>query len=90
MSTRRAPQKLTDDDVRQILLAPADVSQEALAARFKVSQNSIYMVRGRRSWRAIKIAQALGLIPPLDERHCWAPKSSDQITVRRRHPKPLA
>lgn len=59
---RKAALKLSDDDVRAILLAPAHVSHSELATRFGVDPNTIKSYRNRTFQRAIRIARELGII----------------------------
>lgn len=71
MNKRPDLQKLTDDDVRALLMAPADVTDAALAERFDVAATTVNHYRRRRSYRAIRLARELGLIDPSAPRKGW-------------------
>jgi hypothetical protein len=72
---------LTDDDIAEILLADPSVPTTELARRYGVTENPIYKVRKRMTFRAIRIAKSLGLIPLSPRRKVWKPKSRELITV---------
>lgn len=68
MSGHQIPsrQKLSDDDIRDILLSTEEPA--ALAARFGVQPGTVARIRRRNSFRVIKIARELGLLPPSPRR----------------------
>lgn len=80
-SAMSRPRKLTDDDVRDILLAPDELSHADLARRFDVSETLIGTVRRRAGRRALNIAVELGLIPLSPPRKCWTARGAKERTV---------
>lgn len=80
MSEHPTRQKLTEDDIREILLS--DETHVDLARRLKVSKGHVYAIRKRQSVRVLKIAAQLGLLPLSPPRECWAPGSRTSVVVR--------
>lgn len=79
MSEHVSRQKLTDDQVAEILQSSAPATE--LAARFGVTTGAISPIRKRLSHRAIKAALALGLIPPAPPRGVWKEGANGVATV---------
>jgi hypothetical protein len=57
-----ARQRLSDADVREILLAPAEVTNAVLGERFSIDARTAGRYRRRKLYRAIRIAQELEII----------------------------
>ena len=72
--------KISDEQVTDILLAGPDVSNAELAKAIGCSAWAIYVIRAHRSWRAIKAAKALGLIPLSPRRRVFT-KGGGELTV---------
>ncbi len=71
MSEHHLRQKLTDEVVRAIMLAPASTPARELAAHYSCSITVIQHYRRRRSKRAIRLARELGLIPDRAPANGW-------------------
>jgi hypothetical protein len=69
--------KLTDDQVAQILLATGPIS--AIAVRFSASSSAISSIRRLESFRAIRIAEGLGILRPGPERKIWAAARNTRV-----------
>lgn len=74
-------QKLSDDDVRAILLAPAEEGHADLARRYGVHSNCIRQLRKRRSYRALRLARELGLLSPATTRTVWDERTDRAVEV---------
>lgn len=75
----RGHAKLTDDDIRAILLAPAEVTGKSLAARFGVCPHAALQIRRREDRRALRIANELGLLPPPPLRAYWTTEQAKEF-----------
>ena len=66
-----SPRKLSDEDVREILLTDRKVCHEALAEKFGVSHGVIARTRSRSTQHALRVAHKLGLLPAFDISRAW-------------------
>jgi hypothetical protein len=74
-------QKLTDDDIREILLTPMDVGHTDLAKRYDISSTRVASIRNRKSFRAIALAKELGLLPLSPKRCVWAAHTRGKASI---------
>ncbi len=79
----RYPGKLTDSDIRAILLAPKGMPSIVVAAQVGCSERMVRHIRHRDSKRAIRIARELGLIPNTLPRHISPDDEQRAYVVRR-------
>lgn len=62
MSERPQAQKLSDDQVRQILAAPPGADILDLSIELGCCEHTVWHYRARKSKRALRIAKELGII----------------------------
>jgi hypothetical protein len=59
--TGQGRRRLTDDDLRAILLAGPDVRHAELAERFGIHKTRVSHIRCRRERQALRVADQLGI-----------------------------
>lgn len=74
MKVRAWQSKLSDDDVREILLSGEHITSADLARYYGVTDCAIYAIRSRQSYRALRLADELGLKRRAPRRTVWDSK----------------
>lgn len=81
MTARRPLKKLTEDAMREILLAGPHISTAELARTYGVCYDRVRVVRQRQSFRALRLARELGLMPLSPRTTVWSGRSGATKTV---------